>query len=86
MDSTAQIRQEYNPNKETLIYITHISCRHLLSLYNLSGPKNNRTIVSGVIMVSQRSCVIKQGVNSEHNTVTGEYKGFIDPIIIISTV
>ena len=42
---TGQIRQGDNPNKKTLIYIPHISCRHRLSLYNLSCPKNNRTIV-----------------------------------------
>ena len=42
---TGQIRQEDNPNKETLIYIPYISCRHRLSLYILSYPKNNRTVV-----------------------------------------
>ena len=42
---TGQIRQGDNPNKETLIYIPHILCRHRLSLYNLSCPKSNRTIV-----------------------------------------
>ena len=42
---TGQIRQGYNPNKETLIYVPHISYRHRQSLYNLSYPKNNRTRV-----------------------------------------
>jgi len=42
---TGQIRQGDNPNKETLIYIPHISYRHRLSLYNLSCLKSNRTIV-----------------------------------------
>ena len=42
---TGQICQGDNSNKETLIYIPHISCCHRLSLYNLSCPKNNRTIV-----------------------------------------
>jgi len=31
--------------------------------------------VSGVIIVPHKSYVIKQGVNSGHNTITGEYKG-----------
>ena len=39
------IRQGDNPNNETLIYIPHISCRNRLSLYNLSCPKSNKTIV-----------------------------------------
>ena len=42
---TGLIRQGDNPNKETLIYIPHTSCRHRLNLYNLSYPKGNRTIV-----------------------------------------
>jgi len=42
---TGLIRQGDNSNKETLIYIPHISCRHRLSLYNLSCSKSNRTIV-----------------------------------------
>ena len=42
---TGLIRQEDNPNKKTLIYIQHMSRRHRLSLYNLSCPKSNRTIV-----------------------------------------
>jgi len=42
---TGQIRQGDNPNKETLIYMPYISCRHRLSLYILSCIKNNRTIV-----------------------------------------
>ena len=42
---TGQIRQGDNSDKETLIYIPHISYRHRLSLYNLSSPKSNRTIV-----------------------------------------
>ena len=71
---TGLIRQGDNPNKETLIYIPHISCRHHLSLYNLSYPQSNQS-VSVVIIVPQKSCVIKQGVNSGHNTITGEYKG-----------
>jgi len=43
--STGQISQGDNPNKETLIYISYISCCYRLSLYNLSCPKSNRTIV-----------------------------------------
>jgi len=43
--STGQISQGDNSNKETLNYIRYISFCHRLSLYNLSCPKSNRTIV-----------------------------------------
>ena len=46
---TGLIRQGDNPNKETLIYIPHISCCHRLSLYNLSCPKSNRTILCPIV-------------------------------------
>ena len=64
MDKTSCISSDYgfmglirrgdNPNKETLIYIPHISCRHRLSLYNLSCPQGNRTRVSGVIIICHK--------------------------------
>jgi len=42
---TGSIRQGDNLNKETLIYIPHISCWHHLSSYNLICPQINRTRV-----------------------------------------
>ena len=33
------VRRGDNPNKETLIYIPYIPCRHNLSVYNPSYPK-----------------------------------------------
>jgi len=62
------IRQGDNQNKETLIYLPYTPCRHHLSSYNLSFYQSNRISVSGAIIVSQKSNVIKHGVNSGHNT------------------
>ena len=64
MDKTSYISSDYgfmglirrgnNLNTKTLIYIPHISCRRHLSLYNLNCPQDNRTRVSGVIIICHK--------------------------------